>query len=299
MIFIKQLITFIMQRSNPKKKLFPPQPQNRPGLEYKMKPEPEYDNLASGSNKLLNKKCVVTGGDSGIGRAAAIAFAKEGADVAIIYLSEDKDAEQTAEIIKKQYSRECILIPADLSKESQCNSAIKKVTKKFKHIDVLVNNAAVHYPCESITEITTKQLTKVFSVNIFSMFWITKAALPHMKTGSCIINTSSVTAYRGSAELIDYSSTKGAIVSFTRSLAANLIKKGIRVNGVAPGPIWTPLIPSSFPDKKVTTYGSETPMKRPGQPSEVAPCYVFLASYDSQYMTGQFLHPNGGEIVNG
>ncbi|MES2590591.1 MAG: SDR family oxidoreductase [Bacteroidota bacterium] len=288
-----------MQKSNPKRKLFVAQSQSRPGLEFKMKPEPEYDNSTPGSNKLINKKCIITGGDSGIGRAVAIAFAKEGADVAIIYLNEDKDAQQTASIINERYSRECLLIPANIEKESQCNAAVKKILKKFVHIDVLVNNAAVHYPCESILEITSKQLTKTFAVNIFSMFWITKAVLPNMKEGSCIINSSSVTAYRGSASLLDYSSTKGAIVSFTRSLAANLASKKIRVNGVAPGPIWTPLVPSSFSMEKVTTYGSETPLKRPGQPAEVAPSYVFLASNDASYITGQFIHPNGGEIING
>ena len=288
-----------MQKSNPKRKLFKSQSQNRPGLEYKMEPEPEFENLAPGSNKLVNKKCIITGGDSGIGRAVAIAFAKEGADIAIVYLKEDKDAKLTAEIIEEKYSRKCLLIPADISKESQCDKVIKRVAKKFGKIDVLVNNAAIHYPCESITQITTKQLMKTFSINIFSMFWLTKAALPYMEEGSSIINTSSVTAYRGSANLIDYSATKGAIVSFTRSLSANLAGKKIRVNGVAPGPIWTPLITSSFPDKKVTSLGSETPLKRPGQPSEVAPAYVFLASEDSSYITGQFIHPNGGEIING
>lgn len=288
-----------MQKSSPKKKIFPAQTQNRPGLEYKMKPEPVYDNLLLGSNKLLNKKCIVTGGDSGIGRAVAIAFAKEGADVAIIYLKEDKDAEETAEIVREKYKRECVLISSDISKESQCISAIKKIHKKFKHIDVLVNNSAIHYPQDSIAEISTEQLTKTFAVNVYSIFWMIKATLPLLKKGSSIINTSSVTAYRGSADLLDYSATKGAIVSLTRSLSANLIKKGIRVNGVAPGPIWTPLIPSSFPPKKVRSFGTETPMGRPGQPVEVAPSYVFLASNDSQYITGQFLHPNGGEIING
>jgi NAD(P)-dependent dehydrogenase (short-subunit alcohol dehydrogenase family) len=288
-----------MQKVNPKKKIFPPQPQNRPGKEFKMKPEPVYDNLLPGCNKLNGKKCVITGGDSGIGRAVAVAFAKEGADIAIIYLNEDADADETAEIIREKYKRQCIVIKADISKEQQCKSAIKKVTDKFKNIDVLVNNAAVHYPVKSITEISTDQLLKTFSVNVFSMFWLIKAALHAINKGGSIINTSSVTAYRGSGGLLDYSATKGAIVSFTRSLSANLIDKGIRVNGVAPGPIWTPLIPSSFPDKKVTTYGTETPMKRPGQPVEVAPSYVFLASDDAKYITGQFLHPNGGEIING
>lgn len=288
-----------MQKTSRKRKVFSSQPQNRPGMEYKMQPEPEFDSSLPGSNKLLNKKCIVTGGDSGIGRAVAIAYAKEGADVAIIYLNEDKDAKLTAALIEERYSRICLLVPADISKEGDCNKAVKKIIKKFSQIDVLVNNAAIHYPCERIEEMSTKQMVKTFSVNVFSMFWITKAVLGYMKEGSAIINTSSVTAYRGSANLIDYSSTKGAIVSFTRSLSANLADKKIRVNGVAPGPIWTPLIPSSFPDKKVTTFGTETPLGRPGQPSEVAPCYVFLASDESSYITGQFLHPNGGEIING
>lgn len=288
-----------MQKSNPKRKIFPKQPQNRPGLEYKMEPEPEYESMDPGSNKLENKKCVITGGDSGIGRAVAIAFAKEGADIAIIYLKEDVDAEKTARIVRERYKRECILIAADISKERQCINAIKKINKKFGHIDVLVNNAAVQFPRKKITEITTEQLTYTFAVNIFAMFWLTKETLQHMKAGSCIINTTSVTAYRGSPELLDYSTTKGAIVSFTRSLAANLADKKIRVNGVAPGPIWTPLIPSTFKNAKAQTFGTETPMKRPGQPVEVAPCFVFLASKDSQYITGQVLHPNGGEIVNG
>jgi NAD(P)-dependent dehydrogenase (short-subunit alcohol dehydrogenase family) len=288
-----------MQKSNPKKNIFQSQPQNRPGLEYKMAPEPEYDSLKPGSNKLLNKKCVITGGDSGIGRAVAIAFAKEGADVAIVYLKEDQDAENTAEIIRKKYNRQCLLIPADLSKEAQCKNAAKKIINKFKNIDVLVNNAGVHYPVESINEVTTENLLKTFSVNVFAIFWLTKALITHFKKGGSIINTASVTAYRGSGGLLDYSATKGAIVSFTRSLSANLADKGIRVNGVAPGPIWTPLITSSFEDKKVKSFGTETPMKRPGQPVEVAPSYVFLASEDSSYITGQFLHPNGGEIVNG
>jgi NAD(P)-dependent dehydrogenase (short-subunit alcohol dehydrogenase family) len=288
-----------MQKSNPKKKIFSAQPQNRPGLEYKMKPEPEYDSASPGAAKLAGKNCVITGGDSGIGRAVAIAFAKEGADVAIIYLSEDKDAEETAKIITEKYNRECLLVPADISKEAQCKAAVKKVVKKFRKIDVLVNNAGVHYPVESISELSTENLMKTFAVNVFSIFWLVKGFLPQMKKGGSIINTSSVTAYRGSGGLLDYSATKGAIVSFTRSLSANLAPRGIRVNGVAPGPIWTPLIPSSFENKKVTSFGTETPMKRPGQPAEVAPSFVFLASDDSSYITGQFLHPNGGEIVNG
>jgi len=288
-----------MQKTNPKKKVFKAQKQNRPGMEYKMDPEPEYESISPGSNKLENKKSIITGGDSGIGRAVAIAFAKEGADVAIIYLNESKDAKETARVIEKKYKRKCLLISADLSKERQCISAVKKIIKEFKQVDILVNNAAVHYPHKKITGITTEQLIKTFSVNIFAMFWVIKEVLPFMKKGSSIINTSSVTAYRGSAELLDYSATKGAIVSFTRSLSANLADEGIRVNGVAPGPIWTPLIPASFKNAKITTHGTDTPLKRPGQPVEVAPSYVFLASEDSSYITGQFLHPNGGEIING
>lgn len=287
-----------MQKSNPPKKIFPKQHSRRPGQEYKMRPGPEYDDGIPGNNRLLNKKCLITGGDSGIGRAVAVAFAKEGADVAIIYLNESKDAEETAKVIHETYGRECLLIESDLSKETKCETAVRKVLKKFKHIDVLVNNAAVQFPQERLTQITTEQLIKTFSVNIFAMFWITKTALPTMKEGSSIINTSSVTAYRGSKGLIDYAATKGAIVSFTRSLSANLVDKGIRVNGVAPGPIWTPLITSTFDEKRVSTFGTDSPMKRPGQPVEVAPSYVFLACDDSKYMTGQFLHPNGGEIVN-
>jgi NAD(P)-dependent dehydrogenase (short-subunit alcohol dehydrogenase family) len=288
-----------MQKSNPKKAIFPAQHQKRPGHEYKMEPKPVFDTASPGSNKLKNKVAVITGGDSGIGKAVAVAFAKEGADIAIIYLNENSDAADTCEVIIKKYRRDCLLIPCDISKENQCIYAIRKVVKKFKRIDVLVNNAAVHYPAESLMKINTEQLMKTFSVNIFSMFWITKAALPYMKEGSSIINSSSVTAYRGSGHLIDYSATKGAIVSFTRSLSASLVDKKIRVNGVSPGPIWTPLVPSSFPADKIKTYGSDSPMKRPGQPAEVAPSYVFLASDDSSYITGQFIHPNGGEIVNG
>jgi NAD(P)-dependent dehydrogenase (short-subunit alcohol dehydrogenase family) len=287
-----------MQKGGKKKPVFKPQSQNRPGQEYKMDPLPEFDSLIPGSNKLVGRKCIITGGDSGIGRAVAVAFAREGADVAIIYLSEDKDAKDTAVYINESYQKKCITVAADLSKETKCKSAIQKIVKEFKNVDVLVNNAAVHYPAGSLEEITSQNLLKTFSVNILSMFWLTKAALPFMREGGSIINTSSVTAYRGSGGLIDYSSTKGAIVSFTRSLSANLVDRGIRVNGVAPGPIWTPLVPSSFEASKVKTYGTDVPMKRAGQPAEVAGCYVFLASSDASYITGQFLHPNGGEIIN-
>jgi NAD(P)-dependent dehydrogenase (short-subunit alcohol dehydrogenase family) len=287
-----------MQKGGKKKPLRKPQSQRRPGAESKMNPAPEARPEYPGSGRLSGKVALITGGDSGIGRAVAALFAKEGARVAIAYLSEHKDAEETKTIIE-QYGSECLIIPGDLSKERNCQSAVTKTIKKFGTIDILVNNAAVHYEEEKIEDITTENLLKTFSTNFFSYFWVTKAALENMKDGSCIINTSSVTAYRGSGSLIDYASTKGAIVSFTRSLAANLIKRKIRVNGVAPGPIWTPLIASTFDPKKVSQFGSDAPMERAGEPSEVAPSYLFLACEDSSYMTGQVLHPNGGEIVNG
>jgi NAD(P)-dependent dehydrogenase (short-subunit alcohol dehydrogenase family) len=289
-----------MQKNNPKRKVVSRQTQPRPGLEHKMSPQPVFFDESKGADKLLGKKCIVTGGDSGIGRAVAVAFAKEGADVAIIYLNaEEKDAIRTAEVIEQVYKRKCLMVPSDLSKESNCVKAVKKITGSFRHIDVLVNNAGVQYPAADISKISSKQLLETFTINIFAMFWITKSVLPFMKKGSSIINTSSVTAYRGNAGLIDYSSTKGAIVSFTRSLSASLANDGIRVNGVAPGPIWTPLIPSTFEAEKVSTFGTDTPLKRPGQPIEVASAYLFLASDDASYITGQFIHVNGGEIING
>lgn len=289
-----------MQKSNPPRKIFKKQSQTLPGLEYKMEPLPEFDHGSPGSEKLLNRNCIVTGGDSGIGRAVAVAFAKEGADVAIIYLpKEEKDAEITAQYIRDNFKRKCLMVAADIQKEQQCNKAIEKILKSFERVDVLVNNAAVHYPAKNLSEIITANLVETFAVNIFAVFWITKAVLPYMKKGGSIINTTSVTAYRGSKELLDYSSTKGAIVSFTRSLSANLVEKGIRVNGVAPGPVWTPLIPGSMSAEKVSTFGTDTPMKRPGQPVELAPAYVYLASEDSSYVSGQVMHVNGGEIING
>ena len=289
-----------MQKVNAKKTIFKKQSQKRPGLEYKMDPPPVFIDSSPSGDKLLNKKCIITGGDSGIGRAVAVAFAKQGADIAIIYLKqEEKDAIDTASIIEGVFKKKCLLLPTDISKEKNCIKAVQKIIKTFKQVDVLVNNAAVHYPVDDISKITSRQLTETFAVNIFSMFWITKAVLPFMKKGANIINTTSVTAYRGSGGLIDYSATKGAIVSFTRSLSANLVDKGIRVNGVAPGPVWTPLIPASFPPEKVSTFGTDTPMKRPGQPIEIASAYVFLASNDASYITGQIIHVNGGEIVNG
>ena len=289
-----------MQKGNKKREVRKPQHQARPGSERKLRPQPVFDHPErAGNNKLNAKIALISGGDSGIGRAVAVLFAKEGADIAIPYLNEHKDARDTAAIIKKSYGRKCFLLPGDLSKENHCKTVIKKVVREYKNIDILVNNAALHYENKSLEELTTRELLKTFSTNIFSYFWLTREALPYMKRGACIINTASVTAYRGSGGLIDYASTKGAIVSFTRSLSSNLVKKGIRVNGVAPGPIWTPLIASSFPPKKVAAFGSEVPMGRAGEPVEIAPAYLFLASDDASYITGQFIHPNGGEIING
>ena len=289
-----------MQKAQPKKQIRKPQKQNRPGIEKKMSPLPVYDDpRVLGSGKLKKKIALITGGDSGIGRAVAILFAKEGADIAISYLSEKSDALEVKDVIEKTYKQKCLLIEGDISKEAFCRKVVEKVIKEYKGLDIVVNNAAIHYETKGLEEITTDNLMKTFATNIFSYFWITKAAIPYLKNGSSIINTSSVTAYRGSAGLIDYASTKGAIISFTRSLSANLVEKGIRVNAVAPGPIWTPLIPATFDPKKVAQHGSDVPMKRAGEPLEVAPSFLFLASDDGAYFTGQVLHPNGGEIVNG
>jgi len=289
-----------MQKGRKKRELRKPQHQPRPGSEKKLEPQPVFDYPEKiGNNKLKGKIALVTGADSGIGRAVAVLFAKEGADIAIAYLNEDRDARDTATIIKENYNRQCIIIPGDLSNEKHCKAIVKKVIGEYKRIDILVNNAALHYENKTLEDLTTRELLKTFGTNIFSYFWLTREALPYMKKGSCIINTASVTAYRGSGGLIDYASTKGAIVSFTRSLSSNLVKKGIRVNGVAPGPIWTPLIASSFPRKKVAAFGSDVPMGRAGEPAEIAPAYLFLASDDASYITGQFIHPNGGEIING
>lgn len=275
----------------------PPQHQDeQPGTEEEMIPQPEFEGQRS-RKKLHHKVALITGGDSGIGRAVALAFAEEGAHVAIAYLNEYEDAEKTLRLIEEKGAKG-ILIPGDVSDRKHCFYAVQQTIRVFGKLDIVVNNAAQQYPQDNLEDISEEQLLKTFSTNIFSYFYITQAALPHLKEGSCIINSSSVTAYRGSHHLIDYAATKGAIVSFTRSLSANLAKKGIRVNGVAPGPIWTPLIPASFSEDKVDEFGEDVPLGRPGEPKEVAPCYVFLASEDSSYMTGQFLHPNGGEIVN-
>lgn len=281
-------------------KKYPPQHQEQqPGKEHQMQPKPKSQMKEyRGCDKLQDKIALITGGDSGIGRAAAIAFAKEGAQVSVVYHNEHKDAEETRRLIEKE-GRRCLLIAGDVGDGVFCSQAVKKTVNELGKLDILVNNAAVQFVQESIENITEEQLVTTFRTNIFSYFFMTRAALKHLGKGSTIINTTSVTAYRGSPHLLDYSSTKGAIVSFTRSLALSLIKEGIRVNAVAPGPVWTPLIPASFPEEKVESFGAQVPMERAGEPDEIAPCYVFLASDDSSYITGQVLHPNGGEMVGG
>lgn len=287
------------QTNSNQKQVFPPQHQNnQPGLESEMNPKPVFmGSIYQGSGKLKNKVALITGGDSGIGRAVAIYFAKEGADVAISFLNEHGDGEETKRLIEAE-GQKCLLFPGDIGSESFCNEIVQKTHSIFSKIDILVNNAAEQHPQKSILDITSEQLERTFRTNIFSFFYMTKAVLPHLSQGAAIINTASITAYHGNEQLLDYSATKGAIVTFTRSLSASLVKQGIRVNGVAPGPIWTPLIPSTFPADQVATFGSTTPMGRAGQPYELAPAYVFLASDDSSYITGQIIHINGGTIIN-
>jgi NAD(P)-dependent dehydrogenase (short-subunit alcohol dehydrogenase family) len=279
--------------------LQPPQHQEQqPGRESDMTPKPKADDPQyRGSGKLQDKVALITGSDSGIGRAVAIAFAKEGADVAILYLNEHDDAKETKRLVEEQ-GRRAVAIAGDIGDEAFCQQAVQQTVDEFGKLDVLVNNAAEQHPQQSIEDISAQQLERTFRTNIFGMFFMTKAAMKHLKEGSAIVNTTSVTAYKGSPQLLDYSSTKGAIVAFTRSLSKGLVEKGIRVNAVAPGPVWTPLIPSTFPEDKVANFGKQVPMGRAGQPEEIAPSYVFLASDDSSYISGQVLHPNGGDVVN-
>ncbi len=278
----------------------PPQEQDRqPGIENVMKPRPKSeDPRYRGSEKLKDKVALISGGDSGIGRAVAIYFAKEGADVAILYLDEHEDAKETQRQVEAEGQR-CLAISGDVGDETFCKKAVQKTIRAYGKLNILVNNAAEQHVQKSVEDITTEQLERTFRTNIFAYFFLAQSALKHMSKGDVVINTTSVTAYRGSPDLIDYATTKGAIVAFTRSLAHSLVEKGIRVNGVAPGPIWTPLIPASFPADKVALFGSDVPMGRAGEPEEIAPTYVFLACDDSSYYTGQVMHPNGGEIVNG
>lgn len=277
----------------------PPQEQPEPGKEGLMNPRPEYrgeDYKAAG--KLEGKVAIITGGDSGIGRSVAVLYAREGADVAILYLDQHQDADETRRVIER-YGRRCLTFAGDVADRDVCRKVIDETLAAFGKLDILVNNAAEQHPQEKLEDISEEQWEKTFRTNIFGMFQMTKAALPHLGKGASIINTTSVTAYKGSPQLLDYSATKGAITAFTRSLSMNLAERGIRVNGVAPGPIWTPLIPSTFAADEVAEFGSNTPMKRPGQPDEVAPAYVYLASSDAAYVSGQVIHVNGGTVVNG
>jgi NAD(P)-dependent dehydrogenase (short-subunit alcohol dehydrogenase family) len=286
--------------SDDQDQLQPPQRQSQPGIEQEMTPTPDATSEQhQGTGKLAGKVALITGGDSGIGRAVAVLFAREGANVAIGHLAdEDADANETVKLVQAE-GRRCLTLPGDVGDEAFCRQAVERTVRELGRLDVLVNNAAEQHQTDGIAEISAEQLERTFRTNIFAMFFLTKAALPHLGEGSAIVNTTSVTAYQGNPSLLDYSSTKGAIVAFTRSLSQQLIGQGIRVNAVAPGPIWTPLIPATFPEDKVASFGKDVPMGRPGQPEEVAPCFLFLACDDSSYMAGQVLHPNGGNVVNG
>lgn len=276
----------------------PPQHQeHQPGVEARMQPRPEYEPRFRGADKLKGRVAIITGADSGIGRAVAVAMAREGADIAIVYLEEDDDAQETARAIEAE-GRSSVLIAGDIGSEAFCREAVQRTLEAFGRLDIVVNNAAEQHEVHGLEELSAEQLERTFRTNMYAQFFLTKAALPHLQEGSAIINSTSVTAFKGHTTLLDYSATKGAIVSFTRSLSQLLVERGIRVNAVAPGPIWTPLIPSSFSEEKVSSFGQSTPMKRAGQPNEVAPCYVFLASEEASYMSGQVLHPNGGSIFD-
>ncbi|EJL27462.1 glucose 1-dehydrogenase [Novosphingobium sp. AP12] len=270
-----------------------------PGNESTLEPKPEWQPRYPGSGRLTGKVAIVTGADSGIGRAVAALYAREGADVAIVYLLEDEDAAETRRIVEAE-GRRAITVKADVGSREMCDNIVEETLAAFGRIDIVVNNAGEQHPDEDITDISEEQLRRTFQTNIFGMFFMVQAARPHLKSGAAIVNCTSVTMYKGSKELLDYSSTKGAITAFTRSLSENLIADGIRVNAVAPGPIWTPLNPcGGASEEKLEHFGESTPMGRPGQPNEVAPSFLFLACEDASYMSGQVLHPNGGIIVNG
>ncbi|MDB5111276.1 MAG: family oxidoreductase [Mucilaginibacter sp.] len=277
-----------------------PQKQDKqPGIEGKMDPKPEFIKKSyKPAGKLNGKAALITGGDSGIGRAVSVHYAKEGADVAIVYLDEDEDAQETRQLVEAE-GRQCLLIKGDVKDSQFCKEAVATTVNKLGKLNILVNNAGMQIPQKDLKDISEEQLEDTFKTNIFAYFHFASAALEHLNEGDAIINTTSVTAYRSSPNLIDYSSTKGAITTFTRSLATNLAKKKIRVNAIAPGPVWTPLIVSTFDEEKIKKFGSETAMERAGQPSEVGPAYVFLASDDASFITGQVIHINGGEVVNG
>lgn len=272
--------------------------KKQPGRESAMRPAPKFMPRFEGSGRLAGKAAIITGGDSGIGRACAVLFAREGADVAILYLDEKEDADKTARLVEKE-GGSALAIAGDVGDPTFCKSAVKKAFEAFGRIDVLVNNAAEQHSADDFETISPEQIERTFRTNVFGYLYMTQAALPLMKEGGAIVNTTSVTAYRGSRHLVDYAATRGAVVAFTRSMAQYCVDRGIRVNGVAPGPIWTPLIPASFDAAKVASFGADQPMKRAGEPNEVASCHLFLACADSSYMTGQVLHPNGGEIVGG
>ena len=276
----------------------PAQHQERqPGRQLEMQPQPRSAPLLPGCGRLHDRTVFITGGDSGIGRAVAVAAANEGANVAFVYLEEDDDAAETCRLVK-ELERDALAMRGDVGDEPFCREAIEQTVQRFGRLDVVVNNAGEQHVQQEPEEITAQQLERTFRTNIFAQFFVVKAALPHLKSGSAIVNIASVTAYQGSPMLVDYSSTKGAIVSFTRALSNSVVERGIRVNAVAPGPIWTPLIPATFPEDKVKAFGSDVPMKRPGQPHEVAAAVIFLASDDASYIAGQTIHVNGGEVVN-
>jgi NAD(P)-dependent dehydrogenase (short-subunit alcohol dehydrogenase family) len=270
--------------------------RRQPGREWKMDPPPDYRPRFPGAGRLGGQVALISGGDSGIGRAVAVAMAREGARIALVYLEEHRDAEETVALVEAEGGK-ALAIAGDIGDEAFCEDAVRRTLEAFGRLDILVNNAAEQHEAKQPLDFGAKQLERTFRTNVFGYFFLTQAALPHLKEGASIVNTTSITAFRGSKTLIDYAATRGAVVAFTRSLSEALVDKGIRVNAVAPGPIWTPLIPASFDAKRVAEHGQSVPMKRPGQPNEVAPCYVFLASAEASYISGQVLHPNGGDVV--